>query len=128
MTIALWCVLVAALLPFPFALAAKSSRRFDNATPREYIEQTTGWRKRAHWAQVNGFETFPPFAAAVVIAHLVAGPNATADALAVAFIVLRVLYGLCYIADKATLRSTVWADGFACVIGLFVVAARTPGA
>ncbi|WP_028080483.1 MAPEG family protein [Solimonas soli] len=124
MTIALWCVLVAALLPFPFTLAAKSSKRFDNAAPREYLEQSSGWRKRAHWAQLNSFEAFPPFAAAVIIAHVVAGANATADALAVAFIVLRVLYGLCYIADKATLRSLLWAGGIACMIGLFIVAAR----
>ena len=28
-----WCVLVAALLPYPFTAAAKTSRQFDNATP-----------------------------------------------------------------------------------------------
>lgn len=128
MTIALWCVLVAAFLPFSFALAAKASKRFDNATPRDYLEQSTGWRKRAHWAQLNSFEAFPPFAAAVIIAHMVAGANATADLLAIVFIVLRVLYGLCYIANQATLRSLVWFGGIACVIGLFVVAARAHGA
>lgn len=124
MTIALWCVLAAALLPFPFALAAKWSRRFDNATPREYLEQAAGWRKRAHWAQLNSFEAFPPFAAAVLIAHVVAGPSAAADLLALVFVALRIAYGLCYIANRATLRSLVWLGAIACVIGLFIVAAR----
>jgi uncharacterized MAPEG superfamily protein len=127
-TTALWCVLVAALLPFPFTLAAKWSKRFSNTTPRDYFEQTGGWRKRAHWVQLNSFEAFPPFAAAVIIAHLVAGPNPTADLLAVAFIVLRVLYGACYLANQATVRSLVWTGGVACVVGLFVVAARATGA
>ena len=128
MTIALWSVLVAACLPFVFTLAAKSSKRFDNAAPRDYLEQSSGWRKRAHWAQQNSFEAFPMFAAAVIIAHVVAGASATADLLAIAFIVLRVLYGLCYIADKATLRSLVWFGSIACIVGLFVVAARATGA
>lgn len=124
MTTALWCVLVAALLPFAFTMIAKASKRFDNAAPREYLEQSTGWRKRAHWAQLNAFEAFPPFAAAVIIAHVVAGANATANLLAVIFIVLRVLYGAFYVANQATLRSLAWLGGLACVIGLFVVAAK----
>ncbi|NKF21337.1 MAPEG family protein [Solimonas marina] len=124
MTTALWCVLVAALLPFVFTITAKSSKRYKNTTPREYLEQSSGWRKRAHWVQVNSFEAFPPFAAAVVIAHVVAGPSATANLLAVLFIVLRVVYGICYIANQATLRSLVWFGSMACVIGLFVVASH----
>jgi len=124
MTTALWCVLVAALLPFLFAVAAKTSKRFDNASPRDYLDQSTGWRKRAHWAQLNTFEAFPMFAAAVIIAHVVVGENATANLLAVTFIVLRLLYGVCYIINQATLRSIVWLGGVACVVGLFVVASR----
>lgn len=123
MTIALWCVLAAALLPYPFTLAAKWSRRFDNHNPRDFLERNQGWRKRAHWAQLNSFEAFPPFAAAVIICHLLRGANATADTLALAFVGLRLAYGLCYIADQATLRSLVWTGGVGCVVGLFIVAA-----
>lgn len=124
MTIALWCVLVAGLLHMPFAAAAKWSRRFDNAKARDYLEQTSGWRKRAHWTQLNMLEAFPFFAAAVLVAHVVAGPNASADQLAIGFILFRIAFGLCYLADKATLRSLVWVGSMACAIGLFVVAAR----
>jgi uncharacterized MAPEG superfamily protein len=124
MTIALWCILVAGLLHLPFASAAKWSRRFDNAKARDYLAQTAGWRQRAHWTQLNMLEAFPFFAAAVLVAHLVAGANAGADQLALGFIAFRILFGLCYLADKATLRSLMWVGSLACIIGLFVVAAR----
>ncbi|HET8881188.1 MAG TPA: MAPEG family protein [Solimonas sp.] len=124
MTTALWCVLIAALLPYLFTGISKASKRFDNAAPRDYQEQSTGWRKRAHWAQLNSFEAFPAFAAAVLVAHLVAGPNANADCLATIFIAARLVYGALYVANKPTLRSLAWFVGIACVVGLFVVAAR----
>ena len=123
MTIAFWCVLAAALLPYVFAMGAKWSRRYDNATPRRSLEQNEGWRLRAHWAHLNSFEAFAPFAAAVIICHLVRGPTATADTLAMAFIALRLVYGAFYIADKPSARSLTWMASIGCVIGLFVVAA-----
>lgn len=124
MTIALWCVLAAGLIHLPFAFAAKWSRRFDNASPRAYFDALTGWRQRANWAQLNSLEVFPLFAAAVVVCHIVAGANANADLLALAFVACRVVFGLLYIANRATLRSLVWMIGQGCIIGLFVVAAR----
>lgn len=123
MSIALWCILAAALLPFPFALAAKWSRRFDNHRPRAYFETLSGWRQRANWVQQNSFEVFPPFAAAVIVNHLVLGANARADALALAFVGFRLLFGLSYLADRALLRSLMWLAGFACIIALFLSAA-----
>ncbi len=124
MTIALWCILAAGLLYMPFAAAAKWSSRFDNARPRDYLQQLTGWRQRANWTQQNSFEAFPFFAAAVLVAHVVAGANATADLLALGFIGFRIAFGLCYLFDKATLRSAMWFGALFCTIGLFIVAAR----
>lgn len=123
MTIALWCVLAAAFLPYPFTLAAKWSRRFNNRAPREYLEATTGWQKRSHWVQLNSFEAFPAFAAAVIVNHVVLGANATADVLAVVFIALRIAYGLFYIGDLALLRSIAWMAASLCIVSLFVLAA-----
>ena len=59
----------------------------------------------------------------MLIAHQAGADQSTVDTLAVAFIVIRLLYGAIYIANLATLRSLVWTAGFACVVGLFVVAA-----
>lgn len=123
MTLALWCVFVAALLPFPFTLAAKWSRRFDNARPRSSLEQNEGWRQRANWAQLNSFEAFPAFAAAVIVSHVIKGPLPNVDTLALAFVALRVAYGILYIADKATLRSLVWVAAMGCTIAIFLSAA-----
>lgn len=123
MTIALWCVLAAAFLPYPFTLAAKWSKRFDNHRPREYLETTTGWQKRAHWAQLNSFEAFPAFAVAVIVNHVAAGPSTQANEIALGFVALRIAYGLFYIADWALLRSIAWFGASLCAVALFVIAA-----
>lgn len=127
MTTALWCVLVAALLPFVFTISAKLGGRFTpraNHNPREFLETLQGWPKRAHWVQQNSFEAFPMFAAAAIIAHLVAGPSRAADGLALAFVGFRLLYGVCYLGDWASLRSLMWFGGLVCTIGLFVLAGQ----
>lgn len=123
MTTALWMILPAALLPYFWVILAKAGPGYDNHRPREILAGLDGWRKRANWAQLNAFEAFPAFAAAVLIAHMVAGPTARADTLAIGFVAFRVLHGILYLLDRASLRSLAWVGGFACVIGLFLVAA-----
>ena len=126
MTLALWCVLIAAFIPFVFAGMAKSQGRFDNARPRAWLAELQGWRQRAHWAQLNTFEAFPPFAAGVIIAEMTGAGQAWVNGLAVAFVLLRLGYGLAYVADRPTLRSLVWTGAFACTVGLFLAAAFAP--
>lgn len=124
MTIAYWCVLVAGLLPFAWTGIAKASgERFNNRTPREWQSRLTGMPARAHAAHLNSFEAFPLFAAAVIIAQQLGAPQGTVDLLAIAFVVLRVLYGALYLADQHTLRSLVWVAALACSVAIFVVAA-----
>ena len=125
MTVAYWCVLIAALMPLMFAGVAKvGPGRYDNRAPREFLGRLTGYRQRANWAQMNSLEAFPPFAAGVIIAHQVAAAQQHVDMLAMAFVGLRLLYGAMYLMDWATLRSLVWMGGLACVVGQFVLAAR----
>ncbi|OGI55642.1 MAG: hypothetical protein A2V58_07170 [Candidatus Muproteobacteria bacterium RBG_19FT_COMBO_61_10] len=123
MTTAYWCVLIAALLPYVWVLAAKIAPDFDNAAPRAYLAKLTGWRQRAVWAQLNAFEALPAFAAAVIIAQQLGASQGRIDLLALAFIGFRLAHGLAYIGDWATLRSLLWTGGMGCVIGLFVSAA-----
>jgi len=123
MTIAYWCVLVAALLPHLTVGPAKAVKSFDNHAPREWEARLTGWRARAYWAHLNGFEAFPPFAAGVIVAHLAGAPQGRVDVLAVAFVASRIVYGALYYADRATARSIVWTAGMACVVGLFFAGA-----
>lgn len=119
MTIAYGCVLIMIIFPYIFTCLAKFSPQFNNHTPREYLEHLTGWRKRAHWIQLNSFEITPAFAAGVIIAHQLHSTQTSIDKLAIAFVISRCLYAVCYLTDKATLRTIVWTVGLGCVIALF---------
>lgn len=126
MTLAHWCILIAILLPYAFTVTAKLKGRFrpkDNRNPREFLEKLEGTAKRAHWAQLNTFESIPGFIAGVLVAQQVQAPQARIDALAVAYLVLRLGYGLAYIGDTPRLRSLLWFAALACVVGLFVIGA-----
>ena len=70
-------------------------------------------------AHQNGFEAFPLFAAAVILAEMRAVPQGTVDLLAVAFVVVRLVYVLLYLGDRPSLRSMVWWVGFACNLAIF---------
>lgn len=124
LTLADWCILLAGLVvPFIFTIYAKATKTFDNAKPREYMERLDGARKRAHWAVQNSYETFPLFVAAVLLAERAGVAQSTVNMLAVAFVVARLVYGVMYVCDKATLRSLVWVASIACVVSLFVLSA-----
>ena len=125
MTLAYWCVLAAALLPYGAVAIAKWHRGYDNRSPRDWEGRLEGRRSRAVAAHHNHFEAFAPFAAAVIIAHLAGGQQALLDAFAGSFIVVRLAYTWAYLSDRATLRSLLWLGGFACVIALFVLAATS---
>jgi uncharacterized MAPEG superfamily protein len=79
--------------------------------------------QRAHAAHLNAFEAFAPFAAGVVMAQLAGVDHGRIALLALAFVVLRVLHGVLYLADVASARSLVWLGGYLCVIALLVLAA-----
>jgi uncharacterized MAPEG superfamily protein len=116
-TVAYGCVLVAALLPMvcagiaKYGMFAKSPREggYDNHNPRAWLAAQTDWRARANAAQANTFEALPFFMAAIVIAHQLGAAQAGVDLLALAFVFLRLLYIVLYLADAALARSGVWA-------------------
>ncbi|VVO39982.1 MAPEG family protein [Pseudomonas fluorescens] len=127
MTVAFWCVLIAIFLPYLCTGVAKISGGFglkDNHDPRDFLESLNGLGRRAHAAQLNGFEVTPAFAAAVIVAYLAENAElVTIDVLAVLFITSRLLYIICYLADWAILRSLVWFVGMGLIVSLFVVSA-----
>lgn len=129
MSIAYWCVFVAALLPYIWVTIAKASgERFNNRDPRGWQTKQTNPRSlRAHAAHLNGFEAFPAFAAGVVLAQLAGVAPHLVNQLAVAFVIFRVLHGLFYVADKASLRSLAWLLGLLCALALIVLAALKAG-
>ncbi|AST31427.2 MAPEG family protein [Ralstonia solanacearum] len=121
MPIALWCVLIAAVLPYIcIQIAQFAGPKRDNHQPRQWAAGLTGLAQRANGAQQNHFEVFPFFAVAVLVAILGGSPVDRVNALAAAFIAVRVLYTVCYLADWASVRSLVWTAGFGLTIALFV--------
>lgn len=125
MTWALWCVMIAGLLPYAGTMAAKwGFERFDNKHPREWLAKQTGFRARGNAAQANSFEAFPFFAAAVLVATIQKANPGAVDALATVFVVARIFYIACYVTDRATLRSFCWLVGLISVVGLFVISAN----
>ena len=120
MTIAYFCVLVMGLLPIVAAgIAKKGFDNYDNAQPREWLAKQTGFRARANAAQANLFESLPFFFAAVIIASISQVPQTRIDVLAVGFVIARIAYLACYVADWPTTRSIVWLIGILCVVTLF---------
>lgn len=129
MTLANYCLIIACLLPVVCAALAKYSafgkrRRdggFDNHDPRGWLKRQTGWKARADAAQQNGFESLPLFIAAVLSAQQMQHDQTRIDQLAMAFVLLRVVYVVLYLADLAAARSLVWAVSLAVALALFFV-------
>ena len=94
----IYLILAACLLPYVFTLIAKKSAGFrakDNQNPRAFLEKSTGLASRANAAQQNSFW--------------------------IAYLVFRVIYGICYLANWSTLRSIVWLLSLLCPITLLLL-------
>ncbi len=122
MPFAYWCVLVAALLPTVWVIYAKRGET-DNHNPRAGIDQLPPPKRRAYGAHLNAIENFPFFAAAVIIALQLGAPVTTVNWLAGLYILIRIIHGLLYIADQATLRSASYLAGFIVNVVIFVLPA-----
>lgn len=121
MTIAYACVLFMGLFPYvATGIAKKGFDNYDNSMPRAWLAQQTGFRARANAAQANLFESLPLFFAAVIIASMNNAPQARIDLLAIGFVVARIAYLICYIANWPTTRSIVWLAGLACAVAIFL--------
>jgi uncharacterized MAPEG superfamily protein len=120
MTIAYACVLFMGLLPYIAAgIAKKGFEQYDNNMPRQWLAKQTGFRARANAAQSNLFESLPFFFAAVIIAHIENASQSRIDFLAVGFVLARIAYLICYVANWSAARSIVWLLGLICVIAIF---------
>jgi uncharacterized MAPEG superfamily protein len=122
MPFAYWCVLIAALLPTVWVIYAKRGST-DNHNPRAAIDQLPPPKRRAYGAHLNAVENFPFFAAAVIIALTMGAPVATVNWLAGLYVAIRILHGLLYVADQASLRSASFLVGLIVNIAIFVLPA-----
>jgi hypothetical protein len=127
-----WCLLIAAVLPIVCAGIAKSKGfgkpgaqgGFDNANPRVWLQSQSDWQARANAAQANSFEGLPFFICAVLVAHQLGADQARVDALAIAYVLLRVLYIAVYISNRASVRTLVWTGAMAVNVAIFFAGYR----
>ena len=87
--------------------------------PRQWLANQTGFRARANAAQANLFESLPLFFAAVIIATIANAPQNRVDLLAIGFVLARIAFLICYLANWPTTRTIVWTAGFICVLAIF---------
>ena len=114
MTIAEWMIFAAVLL-YLLTLApvkALGGGEFKNSDPRNPAFYEKPLRKRALGAHVNGIETFPFFAAAVLLAEFRVCPQAMIDGLAIAFVAVRFAFVLAYVGGRPIARTLIWNLGF----------------
>ena len=94
-----------------------------NLTPQNYLDPTPRpvplWGMRANRAYVNAVESFAPFAALVIVAHLTGKANATTAFLATSFFWLRLAHAVVYLLGIPYLRTVIYTLGFVAVIGIF---------
>jgi len=128
MALSYWCVLLACMLPIVAAGVAKwgtfsrpaREGGYDNEDPRAWLALQSGRRARANAAQANSFEALPLFIAAVLTAQQLQVQQVLIDGLSLAFVLLRVVYLVLYVTNRATARTLVWSAGMAVSIALMV--------
>jgi uncharacterized MAPEG superfamily protein len=114
----LWCILIAALLPY---VAFSFVKGLDARHPRAGVSDLTGQAARAYAAQLNGFETVPFFAAAVIVSHIAGGPSAAANLLAVIYVLLRAGHMAAYLSDRQPLRTAAFTVAQFVALAIFIL-------
>ena len=117
MTIAIWCILVAAALPY---VAFSFVKGIDPTKPRDRLAGLDEASLRAYGAHLNGFETFPLFAAAVIVGHMVGGPSRAADLLAILYVLIRIGHLAAYLSGRQPLRSAAFGVGQLVAVAIFI--------
>lgn len=127
MHIVITCLLIAVFMPLVCAWIGgfyrhKQLGSVDNKHPRLQVNKLEGPGHRAYAAQQNCWEALAMFSAALLAIHMSGVVIASLATLCVAFIVLRVVYIACYLANQDLLRSTAFIGGFGLCLYFFYLA------
>jgi len=117
--LALTAVLTASLW-IPYVIAQVTTN--GPLTPPNYSDPTPRalplWCRRADRTYVNAVESFAPFAALVIVAHLTGKAEATAF-WAICFFWLRLAHAAVYLLGIPYVRTLIFTLGYVAVIGIF---------
>jgi len=124
MTVELWCLFGAALLhvfsKVPLFRAQVRESGYDNNSPRVQQARVDAVGQRGLAAHQNQIESFPLFAAGVLVVTALGLSHVLIAYFAVAYIVARIAYIFCYVNDFSTARSLVWAVGYLSSLALLL--------
>jgi uncharacterized MAPEG superfamily protein len=91
--------------------------------PENYVDPAPRpvplWGKRADRAYLNAVETFAPFAAMVIVAHLAGKANSMTAFWAISYFWLRVAHAIVYWLGIPYVRTLIFTLGFVAVVGIF---------
>jgi uncharacterized MAPEG superfamily protein len=112
LTASLWIVYIAAQVMTNGFLA-----------PQNYVDPAPRpvplWGQRANRAHLNAVETFAPFAALILIAHVAGKADATTAWCAIAFFWLRLAHAVVYWLALPYIRTLVFTLGWIVLVVLF---------
>ena len=91
--------------------------------PANYIDPTPrplpDWGKRANRTYINAVETFAPFAALVIVAHLAGKANAMTAFWATCYFWLRLAHAVVFLLGFPLVRTVLFTLGYIAVAGIF---------
>jgi uncharacterized MAPEG superfamily protein len=121
MTLAEWMIFAAVVLYLLTVAPVKAVgyKTFDNSNPRDPTFYKPGIAARALGAHLNGIETFPFFAFAILLTEFRQLPQNWIDELAIAFVVVRLFFVVAYLSNRSTIRTLLWNFGFAINAAIF---------
>jgi uncharacterized MAPEG superfamily protein len=122
-TVFLYCIAAAVVLVYlPFLLVgyARVQVGYDIAAPRTMFDKLPPYAQRASWAHLNSFEAIAIFAPAALMAYVTGVNSSLAIIAAIAFVVVRFLYSVFYIANIPLARSLMFVIGSVCS-GILIV-------
>jgi len=117
-----WTALLTASLWIVYIAAQVMTNGF--LTPENYVDPKPRpvplWGERANRAHLNAVESFAPFAALVLIAHVTGRADATTAFCAMAFFWLRLAHAIVYWLGLPFIRTIVFTLAWIAVVVLFV--------
>jgi len=124
MTILIWCLFIAAILPLiakiPVIFAMNKLGGYNNNHPRQQQSNLTGFGARALAAHKNAFESFIIFAPSILLAIATQHTNETIKLLAIIHVSARIAFNIFYLMNIDKLRSIVWFISTICSFSIIV--------
>src|SRR3954447_18471450 len=111
--------MLTAVLWIPYIVCQVMTNGF--LVPGNYVDPAPRpvplWGTRAHRAYLNAIETFAPFAALVIVAHVAGKANGMTAFWAACYFWLRLAHAIVYLVAIPLIRTIIFTLGYVAIIG-----------